>query len=170
MGNIDQNPTNTTAITSIHGTSMSLFQYPTQVNEGEKREPFQIRDLSVKKKFRNIPKSLQTSARLRLQAKIIHLRGRNIPQTAFSFCKLLKEAYSYYCNNNVGVQQAALSFEGWYEKRKEDSLQFTFWYLVQSMELTTLTLVRAFREAIFVLYCQALSALIPCFFANNNTN
>ena len=49
MDNIDHNPTATTATTSFHGTSMSLFQYPTQADEGEKREPFQVRDVSVKK-------------------------------------------------------------------------------------------------------------------------
>ena len=38
------------------------------------------------------------------------------------------------------------------------------------MELTILSLVQAFREANLILYYQALSALIPYFFANNNTN
>ena len=38
------------------------------------------------------------------------------------------------------------------------------------MELTILSLVRAFREANFTLYCQALCALIPFFFASNNIN
>ena len=38
------------------------------------------------------------------------------------------------------------------------------------MELTILSLVRAFREANFTLYCQALCVLIPFFFANNNVN
>ena len=38
------------------------------------------------------------------------------------------------------------------------------------MELTILSLVRAFREANFALYCQPLCNLIPFFFANNNIN
>ena len=38
------------------------------------------------------------------------------------------------------------------------------------MELTILSLVRAFREANFILYCQPLCALIPFFFSNNNIN
>ena len=345
MDNIDHNPTATTATISFHGTSMSLFQYPTQANEGEKRKPFQIRDLSVKKvpelpeTFTNIrptaftsknpspprvehPTNIKThQACLKLADEIewldkvsgteqldvnlsitwpahhaskqrgvafdesitsllpllresahsvatirhvmdrvkdtvaylnpdqtpviaadqpiytiakqiqwqwpnqygedkyvimfggLHIemaafksigtllqssgwtgalveadlatsvtaesylhassvaRTRQMHQvTACSLYKRLKEAYSYYCNNDDGVQQAALSFEWWCEKRKEDSPQFAFWYLVLSMELTILSLVRAFREASFVLYCQALSALIPYFFANNNTN
>ena len=49
MHNIDHNPTVTTATTSFHGTSISLFQYPTSDNKGEKLEPFQTRDHIVKK-------------------------------------------------------------------------------------------------------------------------
>ena len=63
----DHNPTVTTATTSFYGTSVSLFQYPMQADEGEKREPFQIRDRSVKKvpelpeTFTNIPPTAFTS-------------------------------------------------------------------------------------------------------------
>ena len=63
-----------------------------------------------------------------------------------------------------------LSFEIWCEKRKDDNPQFAFLYMILAMELASLSLVRASREANFVLYCQALPALIPYFFANNNTN
>ena len=45
-----------------------------------------------------------------------------------------------------------------------------FWYLILAMELTILALIRSFREANFALYCEALSELIPYFFANNNIN
>ena len=49
MDNIDHNPTATTATTSFHGTGISLFQYPTSDNKGEKLEPLQITDHYVKK-------------------------------------------------------------------------------------------------------------------------
>ena len=49
MDNIDHNPTANTATTSFHGTSIFLFQYPMEGDEGEKRELFHIRDRSVKK-------------------------------------------------------------------------------------------------------------------------
>ena len=65
---------------------------------------------------------------------------------------------------------AILSFDAWCQKRLGESPLFHFWHLVLSMELTILSLVRAFREANFTLYCQALCALIPFFFANNNVN
>ena len=48
MDNIDHNPTATTATTYFHGTSISLFQYPTPDNKDEKLEPIQIRYHSVK--------------------------------------------------------------------------------------------------------------------------
>lgn len=38
------------------------------------------------------------------------------------------------------------------------------------MELTIFTLIRSFREGDFNLYCEALSELVPYFFANNNVN
>jgi len=38
MDNIDHNPTATTATTSFHGTSISVFQHPTQDNKGEERQ------------------------------------------------------------------------------------------------------------------------------------
>ena len=39
MDNIDHNPTATTATTSFHGISVSLFQHPTKDDKGEEREP-----------------------------------------------------------------------------------------------------------------------------------
>ena len=343
MDNIDHNPTATTATTSFHGTSISLFQYPTSDNKGEKLEPFQIRDHSVKKvpelpdSYTNVrpaafpsknpsppranttatthlPKlqlsnefewlekvsltqniesniSLNWSAHhasmnrglafeasitallplLREQAHSVatvrhvmdkvketltYLNPDQIPVitadqpiyavlkqiqwqwpehygeskfvimfgglhiemaalksigtllqssgwtsaiveadiassgTAESFLsassvtrtrqahqitasclyKLLKNAYEYYSNEAVANTDAILSFETWCQKRLIESPQFHFWHLVLSMELTILSLVRAFREANFTLYCQALCALIPFFFANNNVN
>ena len=49
MDNIDHNPSSTTSTTSFHGTSISLFQHPTQENEGEMREELQVRGTKVKR-------------------------------------------------------------------------------------------------------------------------
>ena len=84
--------------------------------------------------------------------------------------KLLKNAYEYYSNKAVANADAILSFETWCQKRLKESPQFHFWHLVLSMELTISSLVIAFREAKLTLYCQALCALIPFFFATNNVN
>ena len=56
MDNIDNNPTATTAASSFHGTSISMFQQPTTDNEGEKREPLQLGDKKTKT-VRELPDS-----------------------------------------------------------------------------------------------------------------
>ena len=87
--------------------------------------------------------------------------------TACCLYMLRKEAYNYQCEEE---NEGALDFEDWCEKRRKESPQFKFWELVLSMELVVFSLVRSFREANFDLYCQALAALMPFFFANNNVN
>lgn len=82
----------------------------------------------------------------------------------------MKTAYSDYAIANSESGADILDFETWCTKRKSESPQFCYWYLVLSMELTTLTLIRSFREADFQLYCESLSELLPYFFANNNVN
>ncbi|KAI4795614.1 hypothetical protein KUCAC02_029770, partial [Chaenocephalus aceratus] len=61
MDNIDHNPTATTASTSFHGTSISMFQHPSSDNKGEVRAPPKVVDSRAKKvpelpeSFTNIP-------------------------------------------------------------------------------------------------------------------
>ena len=88
--------------------------------------------------------------------------------TACSLYKLLKAAYTDYCQEREDNNEAVLGFEEWCEIRKEQSLQFRFWHLILSMELVILLLIRSFCEGNFSLYCEALGELIPYFFANNN--
>ena len=49
MDNINHNPSSTTATTSFHGTSISIFQHTTSGNQGEIREPILIKNTKVKK-------------------------------------------------------------------------------------------------------------------------
>ena len=49
VDNIDHIPTATTATTSFHGTSISLFQHQSTDNEGEKHESIRIKDSKVKR-------------------------------------------------------------------------------------------------------------------------
>ncbi|XP_042206651.1 general transcription factor II-I repeat domain-containing protein 2-like, partial [Homarus americanus] len=56
------------------------------------------------------------------------------------------------------------------KQRRLESSQIQFWNLVLDMELTIFMLIRSFREGNFKLYLEALSELIPYFFANNNVN
>ena len=88
--------------------------------------------------------------------------------TACSLYKLMKKAYHDYCSEESGISDK--TFEDWCEQRRKESPQFQFWNLVLDMELTIFTLIRSFREGDFNLYCEALSELVPYFFANNNFN
>ena len=98
-------------------------------------------------------------------------KTRQAHQITSSFLdKLLKNAYEYYSNKAVANADAILSFETWCQKRLKESPQFHFWHLVLSMKLTIPSLVIAFREAKLALYCQALCASIPFFFATNDVN
>ena len=76
----------------------------------------------------------------------------------------------YAVAKQVQRQMNNPSFEAWCEHRKLRSPQFNFWYMVLSMELVILLLIRLFREDNFFLYCQSLAELIPYFFTNNNVN
>lgn len=62
------------------------------------------------------------------------------------------------------------TIDDWHAKRRSVSPQFQFWNMVLDMELAIFLLIRSFREGDFELYREALSELIPYFFANNNTN
>lgn len=90
--------------------------------------------------------------------------------TACSLYKLLKAAYEKYVMEAGADSEEVISLDDWCERRRGQSPQFQFWYLVLSMELVIFMLVRSFREANFDLYCQSLSELLPFFFANNNVN
>ena len=88
--------------------------------------------------------------------------------TACSLYKLMKKAYHDFCSEESSTSE--ITFEDWCEKRKKVSPQFQFWSLVLDMELTIFTLIHSFREGDFNLYHEALSDLLPYFFANNNVN
>ena len=90
--------------------------------------------------------------------------------TACSLFKLLKKAYSAYLAEPEDSDEEIVAFEEWCDTRRKESPQFQFWFLILNMELTILTLIRAFREGNFALYRESLSELIPYFFANNNVN
>ena len=88
--------------------------------------------------------------------------------TACSLHKLMNEAYQDYCSEDSG--ESTLTFGDWCDMRKQQSPQFKFWHMVLDMQLVIFLLIRSFREGNFDLYREALSELIPYFFANNNVN
>ena len=82
----------------------------------------------------------------------------------------MKEAHCDYCSDCAILDESPLSFEDWQQRQRNISPQFQFWNMVLDMELTIFLLIRSFREGNFELYQEALTELVPIFFANNNTN
>ena len=80
----------------------------------------------------------------------------------------MKAAYADYATDTLEHSEEVLNFEDWCHRRRLESPHFRFWDLILAMEVTILTLIRSFREANFGF--EALSELLPYFFANNNVN
>ena len=89
--------------------------------------------------------------------------------TAASLHILKKKAYSAYKDKLEETEQN-LTFEDWENTMEKKSPHFLFWGLVLHLELTCLRLVRAFREANFALYVDAIRQILPWLFAMDHTN
>ena len=57
VDNIYHNPTATTAQTSFHGTSVSIFQHPSTENAGDEREPLKLKSEMKVKKVPELPEA-----------------------------------------------------------------------------------------------------------------
>ena len=55
-------------------------------------------------------------------------------------------------------------------QREQSYPQFQYWTTVLALELSTLIYVRSLREANFSMYLDALTELVPWFFALDHTN
>ena len=83
---------------------------------------------------------------------------------AGSLFVLLEKAYSEY-RVSLSDNQNPLSLEGWCSHSAELYPQFKFWLLILQMQLAILIYIRAIREADFELYVDALTQIVPWFFA-----
>jgi len=87
MDNIDHNPTATTATTSFHGTSISVFQHPTSDNKGEKRQPLQPGQSKIKtvpellSSFTNVRPTYFTTKPFPPQAQYLAMPGIDLLRT-----------------------------------------------------------------------------------------
>ena len=84
--------------------------------------------------------------------------------TAGSLFVLLEKAYSQYLVS-LSADQNLLSLEEWCSHSAELYPQFKFWLLILQMQLAVLIYIRAIREADFELYVDALTQIVPWFFA-----
>lgn len=89
--------------------------------------------------------------------------------TASSLYILLNQAYGNYVAKRA-ENESLLPFEDWCNKRSNDSPQFKFWFMILQLELLVLIFIRSIRESNFLLYINALTKIVPWFFALGHTN
>ena len=63
-----------------------------------------------------------------------------------------------------------MSLEKWCTEMADACPHFQFWYIILQLELYIMIYVRAIREGNFQLYVQALSKIVPWFFALDHTH
>ena len=63
-----------------------------------------------------------------------------------------------------------MSLEDWCDPRVKACPLFLFWSFILQLELEVMIYVRAIREGDFLLYIDALTKLVPWFFALGHTN
>jgi len=98
------------------------------------------------------------------------MRTRQAHQiTASSLYHLLQKAYLAYCSS-LGEERNQSPLEDWCSSRAELYPQFKFCLLILQLELAVLVYVRAMREGDFTLYVDALTKIVPWFFALDHTN
>lgn len=89
--------------------------------------------------------------------------------TASSLYLLLQKAYADY-SNDLDEGDDLASLEDWCTERAASSPQFHFWWMILQLELVVMIYVRAIREGNFLLYVDALTKLVPWFFALGHTH
>ena len=90
--------------------------------------------------------------------------------TAAASYILQRRAYDQYSTTNTEDDEHPGSFEDWCSQREQSYPQFQYWTTVLALELSTLIYVRSLREANFSMYLDALTEMVPLFFALNHTN
>ena len=78
-------------------------------------------------------------------------------------------AYQEYCER-LDEGDDLLECKAWCLMREAECPQFQYWSITLQFELTILTFAKSLRERNFRLYIDALTAVIPWFFALNHSN
>lgn len=97
-------------------------------------------------------------------------RTRRVHQiTACALYILQQRAYEHYINLQ-GSSEKTLQFSEWCDHKSQIVPQFHYWAIVMELEICLLVYVRSLRQANFTLYLDALTELVPWFFAFDHTN
>ena len=108
-------------------------------------------------------------AKALIKAKSVTRARRAHQVTASSHYILLKRAYIQYTATLV-QEETAMSFDDWCKQMAESVPQFRFWWITLQLELLLLAFVRSIREVNFQLYIDALTKMVPWFFALDHPN
>ena len=95
---------------------------------------------------------------------------KNHQITAAALYILQHHAYENYSLTCLKDGQTQMEFEAWCDERKQNFPQFWYWATTMELEVCILTYVRSLREANFAMYLDALTELVPWFFALDHTN
>ena len=99
-----------------------------------------------------------------------HTHQKSTPVTVAALYILQRRAYDQYSTTNTEDDEHPGSFEDWCSQRERRYPQFQYWTTVLALELSTLIYVRSLREANFSMHLDALTELVPWFFALDHTN
>jgi hypothetical protein len=82
-----------------------------------------------------------------------------------------QHAYTHYVQNrNTDDLDPPASFTDWCENQCKSHPQFKYWDTVLRLELALMTFIRSLRESNFDLFLEALTQLVPWFYALNHQN
>ena len=104
-----------------------------------------------------------------LKASHVTCTRRAHQVTASSLYLLLQKAYTEY-NNDLEEGDNVMSLEDWCTERAVSCLQFHFWFIILQLELEVMIYTQSIREANFLLYIDALTKIVPWFFALGHTH
>ncbi|KAG1664155.1 hypothetical protein GQR58_019968 [Nymphon striatum] len=99
------------------------------------------------------------------------LRTRRAHQvTAAALYILQHRAYSHYCLGQTRDAEDLSEFESWCCQRGKDIPQFHYWATMLELELLLLVYVRSLRQGSLMMYIEALTELVPWFYALDHTH
>ena len=97
-------------------------------------------------------------------------RSRRAHQvTACCLFILLQKAHTKY-KEGVGNEDDMMSFDNWCNQQVSATPHFQYWHTALQLELLLLVFLKSLRAADFDLYIDALSKMLPWFFAMNHSN
>ena len=99
-----------------------------------------------------------------LKASHVTYTHRAHQVTASSLYLLLQKAYTEY-SNDLDEGDDLASLEDWFTERAALCPQGHFWWIILQLELVVMIYVRSIREGNFLLYIDALTKIVPWFFA-----